>query len=62
MTGFDAEFNQLRIQIHGKDQLPSIKEVFSIIQCKKNRRAVMIGSLSLMARQWQQQEGRPNKH
>jgi hypothetical protein len=36
------EFNQIRVQILGKESLPSLNKVFSVIRAKEGRRTVML--------------------
>jgi len=36
------EFNQMRVQILGKESLPSLNKVFSVIRAKEGRRTVML--------------------
>ncbi|TXG53873.1 hypothetical protein EZV62_019129 [Acer yangbiense] len=42
LAGLNAEFDQVRVQVLGKEPLPSLNEVFSIIRAKSGRRLVML--------------------
>ena len=44
LTGLYVEFDQVRVQVLGKEDLSSINEVFSIIQAEEGRWGVMIDS------------------
>ncbi|XP_011046793.1 PREDICTED: uncharacterized protein LOC105141310 [Populus euphratica] len=42
LAGLNIEFDQMRVQILGKESLPSLNEVFSIIRAEEGRRTVML--------------------
>ncbi|KAG6775743.1 hypothetical protein POTOM_019236 [Populus tomentosa] len=42
LAGLNIEFDQMRVQILGKESLPSLNEVFSVIKAEEGRRAVML--------------------
>ncbi|TXG49302.1 hypothetical protein EZV62_025177 [Acer yangbiense] len=42
LAGLNAEFDQVRVQVLGKEPLPSLNEVFSIIRAESGRRLVML--------------------
>ncbi|KAG6741741.1 hypothetical protein POTOM_055019 [Populus tomentosa] len=42
LVGFNIEFDQVRVQILGKESLPSFNEVFSLIKVEEGRRIVML--------------------
>lgn len=42
LTGLNVEFDQVRIQILDKDNLPSLKEVILIILAEESRRGVIL--------------------
>ena len=44
LAGLNAEFDPVRVQILGKEQLPSLNEVFFIVSDEKSRRMVMLES------------------
>ena len=43
----NLEFDQVRVQILGKDKLPSLNEVFSIVRSEENRRGAMLGGSNM---------------
>ena len=43
-TGLNAEFDQVRVQILGKEEVPSLKETISLIRAEESRRGVMLES------------------
>jgi hypothetical protein len=42
LAGLNIEFDQMRVQILGKESLPSLNEVFLVIRAKEGRRTVML--------------------
>jgi hypothetical protein len=42
LAGLNIEFDQMRVQILGKESLPSLNEVFSVIRAEEGRRTVML--------------------
>jgi len=44
LAGLNMEYDQVRVQISVKDDLPSLNEVVSIILAEESRRGVMLGS------------------
>jgi len=42
LVGLNVEYDQVRVQILSKDNLPSLNEVISIIIAEKSRRSVML--------------------
>jgi len=42
LAGLNIEFDQMRVQILGKESLPSLNEVFSAIRAEEGRRTVML--------------------
>ncbi|XP_059639462.1 uncharacterized protein LOC132281810 [Cornus florida] len=42
LAGLNAEFDQVRVQILGKEEVPSLNETISLIQAEKNCRGVML--------------------
>jgi len=42
LAGLHIEFDQMRVQILGKESLPSLNEVFSLIRVEEGRRTVML--------------------
>ncbi|KAK2965727.1 LOW QUALITY PROTEIN: hypothetical protein RJ640_025453, partial [Escallonia rubra] len=42
LAGLNIEFDQVRIQILGKEELPSLNEIISIINAEESRRRVML--------------------
>ncbi|KAJ0041973.1 hypothetical protein Pint_18863 [Pistacia integerrima] len=44
LTGLNVEFDQMRVQVLGKEDLPSLNETISIINVEKSRRRVMLYS------------------
>ncbi|XP_011015916.1 PREDICTED: uncharacterized protein LOC105119472 [Populus euphratica] len=44
--GLNIEFDQMRVQILGKESLPSLNEVFSVIRAEEGRRTVMLEVLN----------------
>ena len=42
LAGLNVEYDQVRVQILGKDDLPSLNEVISIIIAEESRRGVML--------------------
>ncbi|KAK0574856.1 hypothetical protein LWI29_030147 [Acer saccharum] len=47
LAGLNVEFDQVRIQILGKDMLPSLNAVISIVRAEESRRSVMLQSLPM---------------
>ncbi|KAL0406119.1 UNVERIFIED_CONTAM: hypothetical protein Slati_3925800 [Sesamum latifolium] len=47
IAGLNAEFDQIHIQILGRETLPSLSETFAIIRAEKSRRIVMLDSHTL---------------
>ncbi|KAK4437689.1 hypothetical protein Salat_0102900 [Sesamum alatum] len=47
IAGLNAEFDQIRIQLLGRETLPSLSETFSIIRAEESRRTVMLNSHTL---------------
>ena len=46
-AGLNVEFDQVRIQISGKDMLPSLNAVISMVRAEESRRSVMLQSLPM---------------
>ncbi|KAJ0103610.1 hypothetical protein Patl1_05363 [Pistacia atlantica] len=44
LTGLNVEFDQVRVQVLGKEDLPSLNETISIINAEESRRGVMLYS------------------
>ena len=42
LAGLNIEFDQMRVQILGKESLPLLNEVFSLIRAEEGRRTVML--------------------
>lgn len=42
LAGLNAEFDPMRVQNLGKERLPPLNEVFSIVPAKERRRLVML--------------------
>ncbi|KAJ1417838.1 hypothetical protein SESBI_16299 [Sesbania bispinosa] len=42
LSGLNSEFDPIRIQILGKEKLPSLSEVFYIVRGEENRRTIML--------------------
>ena len=42
LVGLNVEFDQVRVQILGKDEVPSLNEVISTIRSEESRRGVML--------------------
>ncbi|KAA8547182.1 hypothetical protein F0562_003610 [Nyssa sinensis] len=40
--GLNIDFDQVRVQVLGKESLPSLEGVFSIVQAEESRRGVML--------------------
>ncbi|KAL5580296.1 hypothetical protein UlMin_012738 [Ulmus minor] len=47
LTGLRSDFDQVRVQILGKEPFPSLKEVFSYVREEESRRMVMLEKPSL---------------
>ena len=47
LAGLNLEFDPVRVQILGKDKLPSLNEVISIIRAEEGRRGVMLDNTPL---------------
>ena len=47
LAGLNLEFDPVRVQILGKDDLPSLNEVISLIRAKKGRRVVILDTPQL---------------
>lgn len=45
LTGFNIEYDQVRVQIFGKDPLPTLSEVFSTVRSEEGRRGIMLDSV-----------------
>ena len=46
LVGLNVEFDHVRMQVLGKQEMPSLSEVFSIIHVEEERQSVMLGSLA----------------
>ena len=44
LVGLNQEFDQIRVQILGKEEMPSLEEVISIIRSEEGRRSIMLES------------------
>ena len=44
LVGLNQEFDQIRVQILGKEEMPSLEEVISIIWSEESRRSIMLES------------------
>jgi hypothetical protein len=42
LGGLNSEYDPVRVQIFGKEPLPSLQEVFSYIQNEESRRSIML--------------------
>ena len=42
LAGLNSVFDQVRVQILGREKLPSLNEVFAMVRSEENRRAVML--------------------
>jgi hypothetical protein len=42
LAGLNIKFDQVRVQILGKESLPLLNEVFSLIRAEERRRIVML--------------------
>jgi len=42
LAGLNIEFDRMRVQILGKESLPSLNKVFSVIRAEEGRRTVML--------------------
>ena len=42
LAGLNGEFDQVRVQILGRDPLPSLNEAFAIVRGEEGRRNVML--------------------
>jgi len=47
LADLNLEFDQVWIQILGKDKLPSLNEVFAIIRSEENSRGAMLGGSNM---------------
>ena len=47
LAGLNMKFDAVRVQVLGKEDLPSLNEKISIIRAKEGRRGVMIKSASV---------------
>ena len=47
LAGLNMEFDQVRVQILGKESMPSLNEVFSLIKAEEGRGTVMVESMPL---------------
>ena len=47
LTGLNANFDQVRVQVLGKDKIPSLNEVFAIVCSEEYRRIAMLNETSL---------------
>ena len=45
LAGLNSEFDAVRVQIPGKEDLPSLNEVISLIRAEEGRRGVMLESI-----------------
>ncbi|XP_022768068.1 UDP-sugar pyrophosphorylase-like isoform X4 [Durio zibethinus] len=45
LAGLNVEFDQVRVQILGKQDLPSLNEVISMVRAEESRRGVMLDSV-----------------
>jgi hypothetical protein len=46
LGGLNSEYNPIRVQIFGKEPLPSLQEVFSYVQNEESRRNTMLHARS----------------
>ncbi|KAL5549794.1 hypothetical protein UlMin_005025 [Ulmus minor] len=46
LAGLNTEFDQVRVQILGKEELPTLNETISIVRTEESRRGVMLEALS----------------
>jgi len=46
LAGLNIKFDQIRVQILGKESLPSLNEVFLVIRAEEGRRTVMLEVLN----------------
>ena len=44
LAGFNNEYDQVRVQILGREKLSSPNEVFSVIRSEEHRRTTMLGN------------------
>jgi hypothetical protein len=42
LARLNIEFDQIRVQILGKESLPSLNEIFSVIRAEEGRRTVIL--------------------
>ena len=42
LAGLNSEFDQVRVQILGKEEVPSLNEVISLFRAKKSQRGIML--------------------
>ncbi|KAL6319987.1 hypothetical protein AAG906_037064 [Vitis piasezkii] len=42
LTGLNVEYDKVKVQVLGKEDLPPLNEVFSIIRAEEGRRSVML--------------------
>lgn len=47
LAGLNSKFDQVRVQILGKDKVPSLEETISMIQDEESRRGVMLEAQNL---------------
>ena len=46
LAGLNTEYDQVRVQILGREKVPSLNEVFAVVQSEENRRIAMLGEIS----------------
>ena len=47
LVGLNPEYDQVRIQVLGREKLTTLNEVFSIVRSEKNKRRAMLGDHSV---------------
>ena len=49
LAGLNPEFDQVRVQIIGKEEMPSLEETISLIRAEESRRDIMLESQTVDA-------------
>ena len=47
LAGLNLEFDQVHLQVLGKDNLPNLNEVFAIVRSEENRRGAMLSGSNM---------------
>ena len=54
LVGLNPKFDQVKIQILGKEDTPSLEDTISLIRAEKSRRSVMLEPQTMDGLPWQQ--------